>query len=311
MRVYCDGARHQRLHLGNERLQHLWWPTHDEGTVQVAQRALVVAARCSAQRRRRRSAGQHIALAPKRLGPAHALLCSAEQCRHNRLARRRVRTRKQRSFQRVCSVRQDGAKLAHRFCRPWCSPEAREQSMQGSHPSIDSRFGSASPFACLPICPAESRSLCSKAVQYRTAADAAPACPPLSPTTQWQPTQRRDNAVRYSQSLARSILTARTCTQGTSGHTISWTMEAADDAAADVTVRLAALPRCPAVCAVVALRRSPQQPAAEDALLLRAVDAPAVARVTLSEKDKAQHVQLTDDGLGARSSKARAACWLA
>ena len=57
---------------------------------------------------------------------------------------------------------------------------------------------------------------------------------------------------------------------------------------------------------LVALRRSPQQPAAEDALLLRSVDAPAVSRVTLSEKDKAQHVQLTDNGLGAQSSKARA-----
>ena len=311
MRVYCDGARHQRLHLGNERLQHLWWPTHDEGTVQVAQRALVVAARCSAQRRRRRSAGQHIALAPKRLGPAHALLCSAEQCRHNRLARRRVRTRKQRSFQRVCSVRQDGAKLTNRFCRPWCSLEAREQSMQGSHPSMDSRCGSAAPFASLPISFARNWKR-PKLVLF------GGTVPPLTPPPHVALVPTRSNrlnettAVRYSESLARSLLRERTCTQGTSGHT-----NKLDDGSGrrrcsrrHGAPRLA-LPRRPAACVVVALRRSPQQPAAEDALLLRAVDAPAVARVTLSEKDKAQHVQLTDDGLGARSSKARAAGWLA
>ena len=40
-------------------------------------------------------------------------------------------------------------------------------------------------------------------------------------------------------------------------------------------------------------------------MLLRRVDAPAVARVALSDKDKAQHVVLTDDDLGAQSSKAR------
>ena len=53
-----------------------------------------------------------------------------------------------------------------------------------------------------------------------------------------------------------------------------------------------------------ALRLCALQAEPEDALLLRRVDAPA-ARVALSEKDKAQHVQLTDDGFGAQSSKAR------
>ena len=85
-------------------------------------------------------------------------------------------------------------------------------------------------------------------------------------------------------------------------------METADYAAG-VQVRRLAPPRRPNAFTVVALRHHPQQPAAEDALLL-CMDTPAVARVTLSEKDKAQHVQLTDDGLGAQSSKARAAGWL-
>ena len=89
-------------------------------------------------------------------------------------------------------------------------------------------------------------------------------------------------------------------------------MEASGDdtAAGEAQVRSLALPRRRTACVVLALTRRPPQPAAEDALLLRCVDAPAVTRVTLSEKDKAQHVQLTNDGLGAQSSKARAVRWL-
>ena len=58
------------------------------------------------------------------------------------------------------------------------------------------------------------------------------------------------------------------------------------------------------LCCPAAALTPVAQPAAEDALLLRRVE-PAAARVALSEKDKAQHVALTDDGLGAQSSKAR------